>query len=269
MLSFSFVFATSLLLLPSALAFPQGDDNHDFKAPGDGDVRSPCPGLNTLANHGYLPRDGKNITIPIVLDAAREGFNVQPEALVLAARISLLTSTYAYDAFSLEDVRLHGTIEHDASLSRMDEALGSNWQFNEDIFSTLANSNPGVDYYNITSAAEVQHLRLEQSLRDNNETHNTFNELTMRSGESALYLSVMGNVTAGEAPKEFVNILFREERLPREEGWQRSPIPITIERLGALQQKVSEASDWPGPIEGQCAWVRTSPRDDLDIVGII
>jgi hypothetical protein len=24
--------------------------------------RSPCPMLNTLANHGYLPRDGKNIT---------------------------------------------------------------------------------------------------------------------------------------------------------------------------------------------------------------
>lgn len=23
-----------------------------------GDVRGPCPGLNTLANHGYLPRNG-------------------------------------------------------------------------------------------------------------------------------------------------------------------------------------------------------------------
>ena len=28
------------------------------------DLRAPCPGLNALANQGYLPRDGKNITHP-------------------------------------------------------------------------------------------------------------------------------------------------------------------------------------------------------------
>ncbi|KAK3381786.1 Chloroperoxidase [Podospora didyma] len=27
-----------------------------------GDVRGPCPMINTLANHGYLPRDGRNVT---------------------------------------------------------------------------------------------------------------------------------------------------------------------------------------------------------------
>jgi len=32
-----------------------------YVAPGPTDCRSPCPALNTLANHGYLPRDGKNI----------------------------------------------------------------------------------------------------------------------------------------------------------------------------------------------------------------
>lgn len=54
-----------------------------------GAVRSPCPGLNTyasfnivseslrlchyrLANHGFLPRDGKSISI-LALDAACEG----------------------------------------------------------------------------------------------------------------------------------------------------------------------------------------------------
>ena len=28
-----------------------GDSNHDYKAPGPNDLRSPCPFLNTLANH--------------------------------------------------------------------------------------------------------------------------------------------------------------------------------------------------------------------------
>ncbi|ETS73157.1 hypothetical protein PFICI_15102 [Pestalotiopsis fici W106-1] len=36
--------------------FPQSD--HPFQAPGPTDQRGPCPGLNTLANHGYIPRSG-------------------------------------------------------------------------------------------------------------------------------------------------------------------------------------------------------------------
>jgi hypothetical protein len=40
------------------LAIVTGD--HAFQMPdyAAGDVRGPCPGLNTLANHGYLPRNG-------------------------------------------------------------------------------------------------------------------------------------------------------------------------------------------------------------------
>ena len=32
--------------------------SHAWQAPGPNDARGPCPGLNALANHGYLPRDG-------------------------------------------------------------------------------------------------------------------------------------------------------------------------------------------------------------------
>lgn len=31
---------------------------HAYVAPGAGDIRGPCPGLNAAANHGYLPRNG-------------------------------------------------------------------------------------------------------------------------------------------------------------------------------------------------------------------
>ena len=31
---------------------------HRWEAPGPNDARGPCPGLNALANHGYLPRNG-------------------------------------------------------------------------------------------------------------------------------------------------------------------------------------------------------------------
>jgi hypothetical protein len=32
--------------------------DHAFLPPGAGDLRGPCPGLNALANHGYLSHDG-------------------------------------------------------------------------------------------------------------------------------------------------------------------------------------------------------------------
>lgn len=31
---------------------------YKFVPPGSGDLRGPCPGLNALANHGYLPHNG-------------------------------------------------------------------------------------------------------------------------------------------------------------------------------------------------------------------
>ena len=32
-----------------------------YHPPSKTDLRGPCPLVNTLANHGYIPRDGRNI----------------------------------------------------------------------------------------------------------------------------------------------------------------------------------------------------------------
>lgn len=41
-------------------------------APGAGDQRGPCPGLNALANHGYLPHNGV-ADIPTIISAVNTG----------------------------------------------------------------------------------------------------------------------------------------------------------------------------------------------------
>ena len=41
-------------------------------APGAGDQRGPCPGLNALANHGYLPHSGV-ADIPTIISAVNSG----------------------------------------------------------------------------------------------------------------------------------------------------------------------------------------------------
>ncbi|KAJ7220679.1 Cloroperoxidase, partial [Mycena pura] len=218
-------------------------DDHEWRAPTATDVRSPCPGLNTLANHGYLPRNGKNLSIPMMLDAALEGFNVGPDAIIQAAKFGLLSGD-APTTLDLNALALHNLIEHDASLSRGDFALGDNLHFNETIFTTLVNSNPGVDYYNASSAGMVQDQRLAISLATNPNITNTGKEFDVRTRESGLYLSVMGNPLTGVAPKKFVQIFFREERMPIAEGWKRPDVTITANTLDPIQNIIFFLSNW-------------------------
>ncbi|KAK7054399.1 hypothetical protein VNI00_003593 [Paramarasmius palmivorus] len=242
--TFSRSIALAVVITASVSAF----EDHSFRAAGPSDLRSPCPGLNTLANHGFLPRDGRNISIPMIMQSIYNGYNVEPDTLTNAAKTALLTSSEP-TTFTLDDIKKHGVIENDASLSRQDFALGDNLHFNETIFTTLANSNPGSDVYNTTSAGQVQHERLADSLATNPSVTNNMQTALARSFASALYLSVMGNPTTGVAPKNFVQIFFREERLPIEEGWERSSTQINSDTLGNLAGMVQAASNWTAPAE--------------------
>ncbi|KAJ7785105.1 Cloroperoxidase [Mycena maculata] len=200
------------------------------------DCKSPPKFFRSLANHGYLPRDGMNISIPMILQAAMDGFNVGPNPIIFAAKVGLLSGD-AFPTMDLDALKLHNLIEHDASISRNDLAVtGDNLQFNETIFTTLANPNPGVDYYNGTSAAQVQNTRLTISLTTNPNITNTRKEIIMRTLESSLYLSVMGNA--------LTEIFFREERMPIAEGWKRSNITITADTLNPIESEIILASNW-------------------------
>ncbi|KAJ6545739.1 Chloroperoxidase [Mycena capillaripes] len=230
--TFSSFVIISVSFLASASAHPQNAEpkGHEFRAPGSGDVRGPCPGLNTLANHGYLPRNGKQFTVKTLLDAGLAGFNVDPPPITDRPRCLVGNNI----------------IEHDASISRNDfgDGTGDNTHFNETTFATLANSNPGKDYYNPTSAGEVQRARLAHSLATNPLTVNTQKEFLLRSRESALYLSIFGDPATGIASKEFVNIFFREERLPYAEGFKLPKMLITEESLEALEETIHKVSNW-------------------------
>uniref|UniRef100_A0A0W0FTC1 Putative Cloroperoxidase n=1 Tax=Moniliophthora roreri TaxID=221103 RepID=A0A0W0FTC1_MONRR len=137
----------------------------------------------------------------MILQAGFDGYHIEPAVLILAAKVGLTTSPEP-ETFTLDNLKAHGVIEHDASLSRQDFAIGDNLHFNEAIFETLANSNPGSDVYNVTSAGQVMQARLADSLAKNPNVTNSEMEFTMRSFESALYLSVMGNGSAGVASKK-------------------------------------------------------------------
>ncbi|KAF8674116.1 Peroxidase, family 2 [Rhizoctonia solani] len=48
---------------------------HAFQPPGAGDKRGPCPGLNALSNHGYLPHNGV-VTFTKAIEASNKVFGM-------------------------------------------------------------------------------------------------------------------------------------------------------------------------------------------------
>ncbi|KAK7054393.1 hypothetical protein VNI00_003587 [Paramarasmius palmivorus] len=185
-------------------------EDHSFKVPGPNDIRSPCPGLNSLANHGFLSRDGQNITITMILQARSDGYSLESHTIMASSKVGLLTSDDPV-TISLDRLSAHGILGHDARIPREDFALSDNLHFNETVFTTLVNSDPGSDLYNTTSAGQFQYDRLADSWARN------------------------PNVTNTET-------VFREHQLPIEEGWKRSSIQITPDSLVRLAGMIKEES---------------------------
>ncbi|EMD33529.1 heme-thiolate peroxidase [Gelatoporia subvermispora B] len=95
-------------------------EEHAFCPAKKTDSRSPCPALNALANHGYLPRDGKRISAKIVTNALEEGYHCSgPLAYVLAHGGFLLLGQRG-QTICLADLARHNRIEHNASLAHPD-----------------------------------------------------------------------------------------------------------------------------------------------------
>lgn len=66
------------------------DAAHPFIAPGPTDARGGCPGLNLLANYGYLPRNG--ITdMTTLLYALEEGLGLAPDLASILVAFALKT----------------------------------------------------------------------------------------------------------------------------------------------------------------------------------
>ncbi|KAG8684815.1 hypothetical protein FRC09_015129 [Ceratobasidium sp. 395] len=74
---------------------------HAFQPPNPGDLRGPCPGLNALANHGYLPRSGL-VTFNQAIQACNSVFGMGVDiATTLATLGVVLTGNPETDQFSI------------------------------------------------------------------------------------------------------------------------------------------------------------------------
>ncbi|KIP06071.1 heme-thiolate peroxidase [Phlebiopsis gigantea 11061_1 CR5-6] len=114
------VSTSSLAKCPVTGAIGANPHEHDFIPAKPTDSRAPCPAMNTMANHGYLPRDGQGITAKMTVDALIACYKLsRPLAWVLThGALALLEQ--GGPSFCLQDLARHNHIEHDASLYHED-----------------------------------------------------------------------------------------------------------------------------------------------------
>ncbi|KAL1837207.1 hypothetical protein VTJ49DRAFT_4158 [Mycothermus thermophilus] len=205
---------------------------HDWKPPGKNDVRAPCPMLNTLANHGFLPHHGKDLTRQQVVDALYNGLNVDKSAGSSLFDFALMTSPEPNaTTVSLDDLGRHNILEHDASLSRTDAYFGDVLKFNKTIFAETKRHWGRGKILDVPAAARARLGRIQTSKATNPEY--TMSELgdVFTYGESIAYLIVLGNIKTGKAPRRLVEYWFENERLPTHLGWRRPSESLTIDHL--------------------------------------
>ncbi|EFY96347.1 peroxidase [Metarhizium robertsii] len=205
-----------------------------WKAAGPGDSRSPCPMLNTLANHGYLPHNGRNLSVKHFGDAVVEALNAAPSYGTLPARV--FVKSWGKDFFDLEDLNTPGILQHRGSLTR-DDMTPTERNIDVDVarVNALLEDSP-TDY---VDAASIAKSRLRVEALSEPERLSSWDHL-LAYMESSLVLLVMkeGEVPSAfsfpsakiwTAPKERVRVWLTEERLPDELGWKRSE-----RKLGSL-----------------------------------
>ncbi|QIW98292.1 hypothetical protein AMS68_003810 [Peltaster fructicola] len=233
--------ATALLDIGGLLSSlgPAPDDDPRFTnwvPPGHGDVRSPCPGLNTLANHGFIHHDGRNMTIPHLLQGLAEGMNMGADFTILIGAAGLLSSPNVLGgAFDLDNLDQHNfPIEHDASLSRQDAYFGNDYSFYNPIWQQV------LSFYTagktaLLPAANSLANRTEDSEERNPSFTYGLREFIFRYGETAIYLQAMGgDDSTGVTRVDWIRSLFEKEQLPYELGWRPRAEPITLPSLGQM-----------------------------------
>ncbi|KAJ5515696.1 Chloroperoxidase [Penicillium freii] len=197
---------------------------HEFRPPLPGDSRSPCPGLNALANHGWLHRSGKDIDLP--------------------AFRSAIAGAYNYEPTSMDG---HDEIEFDGSLSRNDIYFGDNVHFDPNIWATVAENLNLYDtlgsevnqYITVETAGKACAARAAEAKRVNPSFNASAMQVMGNPGTTALYLVTLWDEAAGAAPKSWVKALFEEDRIPYLEGYKTPKVPRTMDDVNEMTKRVS------------------------------
>ncbi|KAG6997382.1 putative sterigmatocystin biosynthesis peroxidase stcC [Fusarium oxysporum f. sp. conglutinans] len=216
--------------------------------------RSPCPGLNALANHGYLPRDGANINYDMINHAAQAAYHFEDgfyiDAVNMVFQLDISTTSRPNETFHLRDLAQHDQIEVDGSLTRNDIFFGDDLHFDATVFDPVAR-DLGLDkisrkdkFVTIETAAKATKNRLDLAKRVNPEFNVSVHQHETEYGTTALYLLTLWDEHQKAAPKHWVKALLGEDRIAYREGYNKGKSVKTNKQVGAMTQAVRAVVGW-------------------------
>ncbi|CAG8455541.1 11102_t:CDS:2 [Scutellospora calospora] len=186
---------------------------HDWQAAGPTDKRSACPGLNALANHGYLPRDGENITAQQLIKAVQDAYNVSAAVSTALTYNALVSCGLLFKkTFDLKEISKHNGVEHDASLTRKDHFF-----------------------------AKYRQIRLNHSKEFNPEVVYGIRQKILSAGEIALLLLVLGGNTDNEIDIGLLETFLKDERVP--DGWRKPDKVVGVVELFNSNSEIMKKYD--------------------------
>jgi hypothetical protein len=230
-MKFSALFGLLALGTSTVVAFPTSRLG-SFQAASSGDSRSPCPLLNSLANHNMINHNGRDITQDALYSALR-GVGCDD---TIASKLAqgALKAVGKNGVVDLHDLSQHGIIEHDASLSRQDAAIGDNAKADPDLIKQLLSSSSDGQVITISDLGKYRALRQSQSKTDNPQFEFGIKQQLLAGGEAAALLTVIGS--SDSVSVDDVNTFFSEERFP--DDWTPHNPDVTLPQLLGVVAKL-------------------------------
>ncbi|OQR94250.1 hypothetical protein ACHHYP_01541 [Achlya hypogyna] len=230
--------ATSAAGFASFLESPPFPDWH----PTDPKNMAPCPMLNSLANHGVLPRT--NITASNLRSALGSIHCDSSVQRILSSSIvmTLGTDVGGVQELTLKDLDVHNAIEHDASLTRLDAALGSNTKLNSTLLAELLATSADGKYITKSELAQYRVARETNSRKINPSFTFGVKQQVIAYAEAAALFVAFQDAT-GAMRVDWIKMFFAEEKLPFELGWTLRPITLAhvLVTAGELRGKAFSA----------------------------
>jgi len=204
---------------PVGQVVPKGRPGHagiwpQYLSPTPSDSRSPCPGLNALANHGILPRNGRHIEYNTFVEAITSSYNLAPSAVSILVKGAFNFFDNGRGYLDLEDVTSHNVIEHDASFTRADMAFAPDQRKPHaktiDLFLARASDGKHVSVTDLTYQSSIR--RHECRATNGQYSLNSFSEKFFGDMNSAFITGIFGGLV------DDLKIWLKEERFP--DGWE-------------------------------------------------
>ncbi|KAK8909066.1 hypothetical protein ACHAPF_006883 [Botrytis cinerea] len=232
---------------------------HAFVPPGPKDMRGPCPGLNALANHGFLPHNGF-ATISQIISANEEVFGMGADlatfltiyGLVMDGNPLSLNPGWSIGASPAQGQNIldnlfgllgapqgligsHNKYEGDTSPTRGDLFVyGNAWVLQMPHFQELFDLQPdkATANYDIGIMSQLRQITFERSIRTNPYFfYGPFVGMAVSNAAQSFIYRFMANHTA-EHPegildqfnlKSFFGVTGETGYFEKKDGWERIP----------------------------------------------